>query len=187
MHLRPWWKSPKFLYWVALFTISVVYVGVPWTRLMMIKVPNQVESNVVVGSYSAKSLYGYSGLPIAITQDSGAILILSCAAPDSKRGNATCFRNQESHNGTRVKVFWTEQPAGYLAGSVNRPSRIEAINGPTLFSETDALLHLDNQTKSWRAFIYIFVFGAITYFPLMLVLNRIAAMEENQKTNSSNV
>ena len=109
----PWWKNWHIMYFPMIALISAVNVGIPWVRALTITVPSQSESKVTVGLYKSGPVKGYYGWPIVITQDDGASLILSCAAPDAKWQSSNCFKDQLQHNGSRVKVFWSEQPAVY--------------------------------------------------------------------------
>lgn len=172
------WRSHRVLYFLGIFAMGILYSGIPWIRISSISVPTQSESNVAVGIFTAKLTAGHGGLPLTITKEDGSTIVFSCAAPDLKLGNATCFRNQEMHNGALVKVYWSEQPTGY------RPSRIEKVDGTVLFSEVEALQLLEAQTRTYlRAAVYLFLFSIIVYFPLMLVLDRLEVIERRQPKN----
>jgi hypothetical protein len=162
--------------------MMAVTIGIPWLRTKAIQVPSQSESQVTVGIYNSKTIKGFYGFPIAVTQDNASIVIFSCAFPDPKWSYATCFGKQDLHNGARVKVFWSEQPAGFISGSVRRPSRIEKIDGEVLFSEAEAVREIEKKAESKLSAIPlgILIFG-ILYYPLMLVLDRFDTFESRQK------
>lgn len=184
--LKPWWKSHRFLYIAGSLVMMAIAVGIPWIRTQAIKVPSQSESQVTVGIYNSKPIKGFYGLPIAVTQDNGSVVIFSCAFPDPKWSYATCFAKQELHNGAQVKVFWSEQPAGFISGSVRRPSRIEKNNGEVLFSETEAVRSIEAASNGWLTAVwFIFLLEALIYYPLMRLLDRIEILENHQTTNST--
>jgi hypothetical protein len=180
---NPWWTSYRFHYLFVIIVGGAGYCGIPWFRSLALHVPSQTESTVTEGTFKSGPVKGRHGFPIFVTPADGSTLTFSCSVPDPKSSSATCFRNQETHNGSQVKVFWSEQPAGFLSGTVKRPSRIEKLDGTVLFSEEEARRHLEaNRATLQGPLGVIYVLGVLMYFPLMRLFDRMDAVEKRQRS-----
>ncbi len=190
-------KSHRFWYIAVILTMGVLFVGVPLLGLHGMQVPGRGQASVFVGTIEPLPLKTdflscrwclrpQLTAPMVVRRADGIALAFSCASPSLTSRITACFPGQSSHRGKLVKVYWSEQPSGYLSGSVKRPSRIEAVAGEVLFSEQDAQEKIAAERRSHLYFLaFLVVLAGLFYYPSMVFLDWVQVAERRRSTHGA--